>query len=125
MSVVLTVARNVKMDSEQYITSSIDYTGSDGTKISKLCLASTTTVVPFGGFDPASLKAIYFTSDVAVDLVFTNGTAGISIPVGAGGCFLWTDTDGSVVPFDIEITGLEVVVAGLVAANVVGRLVYA
>lgn len=123
MSVVLTVQRNVKLDSEQYNTSSEDYTGTSGDKISVAVPAlSTSWPVPgWGGFQAAHLKAIWFTSDVACTLTFTAaGTVSVPITLLAGGTFLWTDTDGGANPFGTDdIIGLEITCTA--AANIVGR----
>ncbi|MFA5037680.1 MAG: hypothetical protein WC479_10955 [Candidatus Izemoplasmatales bacterium] len=123
MSVVLTVQRNVKLDSEQYNTSSEDYTGTSGDKISVAVPASSTNwpLPGWGGFHAADLQAIWFTSDVACTLTFgTAATAHYPITLLAGGTFLWTNTDGGANPFGTDdITDLEITCTA--AANIIGR----
>jgi hypothetical protein len=122
MSVVLTVQRNVKLDSEQYNTSTEDYTGTSGDKISIAVPAlSTNYPLPgWGGFQAASLKVIWITADTAVTLSFVSGTHSYDFSLVAGGTFLWTDTDAVANPFGTDdITALEFTCTAL--CNVVGR----
>ena len=124
MSVVLTVVRNVRLDSEQYVTSSVDYDGESGEKVSAIIPAlSIDHAVVFGGFDPASLKAIWFTADVACTIGFVSGTGVVDVTLAAGGVLLWTDTDGVACPFDEVITSLTVTCTLL--CTITGRLVQA
>ena len=111
MSEVMTVQRNVKLDSEQYLTSSEDFTGTSGGKISAAVPAlSTDWPLPgWGGFDGDNLKTIWMTVDVAATVKFIHGAGSVNMTIPAGGTFLWCDTDAAANPFvGLDITGLTI-----------------
>lgn len=123
MAVRMTVQRNVRMDSEPYNNSSVDYDGESGEKVSAVVPAlSTNHPIFFGGFDPDALQAIWFKTTADATLDFVMGTHALSIVLDAGGVFLWTVESGSV-PFDAEVTALEVSCTD--ETTITGRLVQA
>jgi hypothetical protein len=122
MSVVLTVQRNVKLDSEQFIAASEDFTGTSGDKISAAVPAlSTNWPLPgWGGFDGDNLKSIWMTPDVACAVKFIHGAGSVDFTIVAGGTLLWCDTDAADNPFDsLDITGMTITCTAL--CTIVGR----
>jgi len=122
MSVVMTCVKNVKFDSEQFQTSSIDHTGVAGEKISAAIPAlSTNYAVSIPNFTPSDLLAFWISADQACSIFLITGTGADEIQLDAGNSWLWEY--GQAWPWDDaeEVTGLEVTCTAL--TNIVGRFV--
>jgi hypothetical protein len=121
--VIMTVQRNVRLDSETFLQSSEDFSGSSGEKVAETIPASSTNfpIAGWGGFDSAYLKSIWFSADQDCTLAFVSGTHSYDFNLLANGTFLWCDTDGFTNPFGgEEITALEVTCTA--ATELLGRI---